>query len=115
MQDFPAPTRAPGEGKPSSSESSGYSWLEIRNRWLQAHAQRDSAIDGIDAQRGEEVLVCFADCGIAQHAQAKRVRRSHTLRRARTPLGAPQIYPEKVPGKPQTPPDRASYKLYYVN
>src|SRR6266705_3610430 len=104
MQDFPAPTRAPGEGKPSSSESSGYSC------WLQAHAQRDSAIDGIDAQRGEEVPVCFADRGIGQHAQAKRVRRSHTLRRARTPLGAPQIHPEKVLGKPQTPPDRASYK-----
>src|SRR6266550_8809503 len=40
---------------------------------------------------------------------------TYTLRRARRQLGGPPQIPQKSPRKPQPPPDRASYKLYYVN
>src|SRR2546429_3210119 len=54
----------------------------IRNGWLQTHAQRDSAIDGIHAQRGEEVPVRFTAGWIGEYAQAERVRRPHKGRAA---------------------------------
>ena len=40
---------------------------------MQTHAERDNAVDGIDAQRREKVPVRFAARRIGEHTQAERV------------------------------------------
>src|SRR6267142_3128312 len=69
-----------------NDSSSAFKSSDLRNRGLQVHAQRDRAVDGIHAQRREEVPVRFAARWIG-----KRVSRASA-----PPPRKPSRYPAAV-------------------